>query len=571
MRQRPKGKQERLLSQTFTFRAWAAENRLLGHREHIENAEHPKPFNVVQHEGAGETSYKGDGRRQAILRFETKRRTTKEIVVLKSGDSFSVPSSIDLGHVLPPERYLSIPGAEASDMSMMRIAVAGTGGLARMIAHYIDSTTGHHVVFLSRTQQPQLSQSYQVAVVDYDNAQSLQFALRGIDTVISTVTGPHQIEIIKAAVTVRVRRFAPAEFEGPPTMRPADDPVNRFRTLARQWLAHYAQHIQSTTFVCGILYERLQPGGLAATLMGGTAGVGFSGEGDYIMDCRAMEAMVPCWDANNRPDVTICMTAAQDVGRFVTAALDLPSWPPELRMYGHRTTVWDLALLVQRLQARPFQPLRQHNPASLQSELSLAIAQGDNGRQMRIRMLLATAEGRYDYTHANLHQLFPAIRPIPFAEWFSRKWNVQQSAKAKDDVDAQSRAISRRLFYKLQAFWLVIGYHFRAKIDWALAPHVLTRGSHIDLKDPKDDAPGRARSLAYSRAAPEILPRLGLPSFGIVRMLMAHEVEVMHADLSQNHAHVAIWPPRRAFTGVDEGPGVDVKPTIDLLRINVFG
>ena len=36
-------------------------------------------------------------------------------------------------------------------MSMMRVAVAGTGGLARLIAHYIDEDTSHHVVFLSRT------------------------------------------------------------------------------------------------------------------------------------------------------------------------------------------------------------------------------------------------------------------------------------------------------------------------------------------------------------------------------------------------------------------------------------
>nr|POE49267.1 hypothetical protein CFP56_32417 [Quercus suber] len=290
-------------------------------------------------------------------------------------------------------------------------------------------------------QQAQLSQSYQVAVVNYDNAQSLQFALRGIDTVISTVTGPHQIEIIKAAVAVRVRRFAPAEFEGPPALREADDSLDRYRSLARQWLAHYAQHIQTTTFVCGILYERFQPGGLAATLMGVTAGAGFSGEGDYMMNCRAMQAMIPCWDANNRPNVTICMTAAQDVGRFVTAALDLQSWPAELRMCGHRTTVWNLALLVQRLQGllcylqyllccltisigRPFQPLRQHTPASLQTALDLAIGQGDPGRQLRIQMLLATAEGHYDFTNPNLNQLFPAIRPIPFADWFSAKWNA---------------------------------------------------------------------------------------------------------------------------------------------------
>lgn len=46
-------------------------------------------------------------------------------------------------------RYVKIERA-LSAMSMMRIAVAGTGGLARLIAHFIDQETSHHVVFLSR-------------------------------------------------------------------------------------------------------------------------------------------------------------------------------------------------------------------------------------------------------------------------------------------------------------------------------------------------------------------------------------------------------------------------------------
>lgn len=48
-----------------------------------------------------------------------------------------------------PDRW-EASDALHSDMSMMRIAVAGTGGLARIIAHYIDQDTSHHVVFLSR-------------------------------------------------------------------------------------------------------------------------------------------------------------------------------------------------------------------------------------------------------------------------------------------------------------------------------------------------------------------------------------------------------------------------------------
>ncbi|KAK5124712.1 hypothetical protein LTR85_001425 [Meristemomyces frigidus] len=308
-------------------------------------------------------------------------------------------------------------------MSMMRIAVAGTGGLARLIAHFIEEDTSHHVVFLSREEKPQLSESYQVAVVDYTSLQSLQFALRGIDTVISTVTGLSQIELIKAAVSVRVRRFAPAEFEGPPQLRPANDPLDRGKSVARRWLAHYAQHIQSTTFVCGVLYERFQPGGLRQSQIGRTPGL--SGEGDYIMDCRTMAAQVPCYDANNDPNVTICLTAAQDVGKFVTKAIDLPQWPSELRMCGQRVAVKDLVLLVQQLKRRLFDPIQWHNPASLRSELQLATLQEDSARQMRLHSLIATAEGRYDFAQANLNQRFPDVRVISFQEWFITKWSLQ--------------------------------------------------------------------------------------------------------------------------------------------------
>lgn len=186
-----------------------------------------------------------------------------------------------------------------------------------------------------------------MTVVDYSESGSLKYALRGIDTVISTVAGSNQIELIKAAVAARVRRFAPAEFEGLPSLRSANDPLDRSRSLARSWLQYYSQHIQSTVFVCGILYERFQPGGLQHTRMGLTSG--FSGEGDYIMNCRTMSAQVPAYDAENNPNVILCLTAAQDVARFVTRAIDLKEWPPELRMCGQRMTVKDLVMLVQRL------------------------------------------------------------------------------------------------------------------------------------------------------------------------------------------------------------------------------
>ena len=199
--------------------------------------------------------------------------------------------------------------------------------------------------------QPALIASgYQVSIVNYSNAESLQFALRGIDTVISTVTGPNQIELIRAAVATRVRRFAPAEFEGLPQLRSANDPLDRGRSLAQQWLSYYSRSIESTTFVCGVFYERFQPGGLIQSGIGATSG--FSGEGDYIMNCRRMYAQAPIFDSNSTDNVTICLTSVHDVARLVTKAIDLRQWPEVLRMRGERIRVKDLVELVQRLKGK---------------------------------------------------------------------------------------------------------------------------------------------------------------------------------------------------------------------------
>ena len=100
--------------------------------------------------------------------------------------------------------------------------------------------------------------------------------------------------------------------------------------------------------MCGIFYERFQPGGLSASRLGLTSG--FAGEGDYIANSRTMEAQVPCYDSIGTPNVTVCLTAAQDVGRFVTRALDLPQWPPAMSMCGDRIAVRDLINLIQQLQ-----------------------------------------------------------------------------------------------------------------------------------------------------------------------------------------------------------------------------
>ncbi|KAL1630492.1 hypothetical protein SLS56_004892 [Neofusicoccum ribis] len=301
----------------------------------------------------------------------------------------------------------------------MRIAVAGTSGLAQLIAHYVREETSHQLVMLSRKAQPSLdARGYQVQVADYDDLNSLEHALAGIDIIISTVSGPSQLALIKAAVNAGVRRFAPAEFEGPPSLRQNNDPLDRGRASAMAYIDHYRSYFEATTvFVCGILYERFQPGGLAAARIGASTGV--SQEGNYILDLRYMTAQVPAYDSTNQPSY-VCMTAAQDAARLVVAALDMPTWPPEFRMCGERIKVYDLVAIARGVRGREFfaEPAVESSQ-TLRYQAALASTQAE---QLRLHNLAATADGQHDFSDTNLNSYFPHIRMTRFRDWLTAAW-----------------------------------------------------------------------------------------------------------------------------------------------------
>lgn len=187
--------------------------------------------------------------------------------------------------------------------------------------------------------------------MDYENRRSLEYALRGIDVVISVIPGEIQLRIIDAAIRSGVRRFAPAEFEGLPNHRPRSDPLDRGKAAVESHLDRHRNRIESTIFVCGVLYERFAPGGLAASNLGRSTRI--SGEAEYMVDVRNMKAEVPYSNANNQ-EVSLCMTSAPDVGRFVTRALDIDQWPPRLVMQGDRMTTYELLGAVTRARGKIF-------------------------------------------------------------------------------------------------------------------------------------------------------------------------------------------------------------------------
>ena len=183
-------------------------------------------------------------------------------------------------------------------------------------------------------------------VVDYRNEADLQYHLAGVDLVISMVTGNDQLLMVDAALKAGVARFVPAEFAGISDRRPQY--LDRGQRLARNRLRSHVEEGMSFTLIsCGIFYERFAPGGLAGVNMGNASGV--NGEGDYLMNVQTMRAQIP-HDSTQRPAM-ICMTAMEDVAKFIVAALDLPQWPNELRMCGQRVNVSDVVRIAERLRS----------------------------------------------------------------------------------------------------------------------------------------------------------------------------------------------------------------------------
>ncbi|KAI4281594.1 MAG: hypothetical protein L6R38_003572 [Xanthoria sp. 2 TBL-2021] len=302
----------------------------------------------------------------------------------------------------------------------MRVAIAGSNGLACSIADAITTNTYHQIIILSRAPKPQLSaRGWQVVVVNYDeyHRQELAFKLAGVSVVLSVISGPAQIALIDAAAQAGVRRFAPAEFEGPAALRPQQDALDRGKWAALERLQYYqTRGMQYTSFVCGILYERFAPGGMYASRIGLRSGIG--AEGDYLMNITQKKAQLP-FGTNGQPAI-VSLTSAEDVGKFVAAAISLPQWPPELRMRGDRMNVSSLVQVAEMVRGAGFEKA-QYNTQGMQSALQHARSAQNIQQQLRVITLMATASGRFDFASPNLNALV-AVTPTRFQAWLQEAW-----------------------------------------------------------------------------------------------------------------------------------------------------
>jgi len=64
-----------------------------------------------------------------------------------------------------------------------------------------------------------------------------------------------------------------------------------------------------------------------------------------------------------------------------------------------------------------------HTLETLQTSLSYAVATGNVPQQWRLRHLIATLSGRYDFSDANLNSQVVNIQPKRFGEWLYAAWS----------------------------------------------------------------------------------------------------------------------------------------------------
>ncbi|KAK4099539.1 NAD(P)-binding protein [Parathielavia hyrcaniae] len=235
---------------------------------------------------------------------------------------------------------------------MVKIAIAGgSGNVGQEIIDALVARKMHEIILLSRKNAPS---EYAVpgvtwATTNYKNAEQLAKILEGVDTVlsfISVATDPGnmtQRNLIEAAVSAGVRRFAPSEWAGSDSKEGM--PWNDGKLEIRKHLQALNQHgkvLEYCLFQPGMFVNYLTyPYQSARHIQMMQTPI------DYD-NCRAL--MVEGSD-----DARVSLNTAQDVANLVARAVEYEGeWPTVGGIRGSELTLGQVVELGERVRGRPF-------------------------------------------------------------------------------------------------------------------------------------------------------------------------------------------------------------------------
>ncbi|EEH06337.1 conserved hypothetical protein [Histoplasma capsulatum G186AR] len=257
----------------------------------------------------------------------------------------------------------------------MQVAIAGVGALGHHILRAILAQGKHSVTILTRGEPRSTDPRITWRKVDYSDKSSLEAALRGIDTCISTAAGfddktfaEGQIRLVDACIAVGVRRFVPSEFELDPHVRKDRYPSS---VAKRKVLSHLAtpavrEKIQCTLFTQGVFYDYYSPmteDGKRHVSSEWLAPIGF----DIVVDLKNCRAEL----VDGMEEKRMRCTAIDDVGKFVAKALELEEWPDQFTISGENLTCKELIGICEKVRGKPFE-IKRISVADMESKIEEA-------------------------------------------------------------------------------------------------------------------------------------------------------------------------------------------------------
>lgn len=233
------------------------------------------------------------------------------------------------------------------------VVAGGTGGIGRHVVDGILAAKKHSLKVFTRqdpSSVPELtSKGAEVIKVDFSDHRSLVQHLQGVHTVIVTLISieessiASQVNLLNACLEAKVKRFAPSEWTG---QHHNDTAISIFREIKFPLREEVkASGIEFSIFINGMFMDYFaSPQRASSSLPPLTVAVDFN-------KCEATIV--------GTGDEPFCVTLADDVGRFVAAALDLDRWDEEMGMIGSQTSWNELVKLGEEVRGKKFNVVRK--------------------------------------------------------------------------------------------------------------------------------------------------------------------------------------------------------------------
>ncbi len=203
-----------------------------------------------------------------------------------------------------------------------------------------------------------------------------------------------------------MKQFAPSEWAD---VNKANDVIQLFRKLKTPAFDKVnASGTEYTLFTTGVSVEYFAPPQNAkSSLSSLSVGVDFNkGEANFV----------------GMGDEPFCLTLAEDMGRFVAAALDLDKWDERLGTISSRTTWNKLIKLGEKVRGKKFIVNR--------TTVDVAISKLDPNpanpfTNFMLDVYIALCQGEYDF-QATLNQKYPGISPMTIEEFVNKWWGGKE-------------------------------------------------------------------------------------------------------------------------------------------------